>query len=132
VNFGAHGGCKNGDFWGHINVVDHGTGLHFDSTDITGYIIDTSLPNARDICGTGVTNTGETVTFRVRLIDNGEPGTSDEFGIRLSDGYLVSTRLLADGGPGGGNVQLHKPNNSTKGPRPAPTEAEMCGTLTSP
>ena len=21
VNFGAHGGCKHGAFWGHVNVV---------------------------------------------------------------------------------------------------------------
>src|SRR2546422_11330601 len=24
ANFGAHGGCKNGQFWGHVNYVDHG------------------------------------------------------------------------------------------------------------
>ena len=23
ANFGAHGGCKNGDWWGHVNYVDH-------------------------------------------------------------------------------------------------------------
>src|SRR6266568_3107382 len=23
VNFGAHGGCENGAFWGHVNVLDH-------------------------------------------------------------------------------------------------------------
>src|SRR4051812_42279718 len=23
ANFGAHGGCKNGEFWGHVNYIDH-------------------------------------------------------------------------------------------------------------
>jgi len=128
-NFGAHGGCKqNGPdapFWGHVNYVDHngdnGTvPFHVDSTRITGYLCDPAFPNARDICGVARTNAnGDPVFFRVRMIDNGE-GTNaickDEFGIRLSTGYLVSTRPLANGGSGGGNVQLHKDNPSTVGP----------------
>ena len=24
ANFGAHGGCKDGAFWGHVNFIDHG------------------------------------------------------------------------------------------------------------
>src|SRR6266851_4348656 len=45
ANFGAHGGCKNGAFWGHVNYVDHGgfngaTPYHVDSTEITGYLMD--------------------------------------------------------------------------------------------
>lgn len=133
ANFGAHGGCKNGHFWGHVNYVDHGPGMHVDSIEITGYLIDPAIPNARDICGIARVEQGvETVSFRVRLVDNGEPGTSDEFGIRLSNGYHVSTRLLGGGGPGGGNVQIHDPNPSTVGPTPAPAEWEMCGTLTPP
>src|SRR5213593_4491160 len=114
ANFGAHGGCKkngpNAPFWGHVNYVDHGgfTGYvpyHVDSTEITGYLIDPAFPNARDICGWARTNAGETVRFRVRMEDNGEPGINDRFGIRLSNGYLVTARKLANGGPGGGNIQ---------------------------
>jgi hypothetical protein len=128
-NFGAHGGCKNGAFWGHVNYLDHSTAppYHVDSTQITGYLIDPAFPNARDICGIARTNRGESVRFRVRLEDNGEPGRDDRFGIRLENGYLVTTRLLE-----GGNVQLHQPNPSTTGPIPAPLEWEMCGTLTPP
>jgi hypothetical protein len=66
------------------------------------------------------------------LEDNGEPGRNDRFGIRLSNGYLVTPRLLNGGGPGGGNVQLHGPNPSTTGPVPAPSEAAMCGGLATP
>src|SRR5438094_5842562 len=67
ANFGAHGGCKNGDWWGHVNYVDHDavpyTGskspYHVDSTEITGYLMDGSFPNSRDICGVARTNAGE-------------------------------------------------------------------------
>ena len=131
VNFGAHGGCKNGDFWGHVNVVDHSFNPpgHFKSTRITGYLFDPAFPNARDICGEGVINNTEPVRFRVRMEDNGEPGRFDRFGVRLSNGYWLSTRELGPSGEagGGGNIQLHKPNPSTTGPVPAPTEVQMCG-----
>jgi hypothetical protein len=139
VNFGSHGGCKNGAFWGHVNVLDHSTNPpgHLKSTRITGYLMDPAFPNARDICGEGeVTVNGERfmATFRVRMEDNGEPGGSDRFGVRLSNGYWLSTRELGPPGPtgGGGNIQLHKPNPSTTGPSPAPTEIEMCGELSPP
>ena len=137
TNFGAHGGCKNGAFWGHVNVVDHSYNppAHLKSTRITGYLMDPAFPNARDICGEGVVDGGAgsfTTRFRVRLEDNGEPGGLDRFGLRLSNGFHLSTRELGPAGEtgGGGNIQLHKPNPSTTGPSPAPTEAEMCpGTI---
>src|SRR5262245_3774427 len=136
VNFGSHGGCKNGAFWGHVNVLDHSYNppAHLKSTRITGYLMDPAFPNARDICGEGeVSVNGSTFTarFRVRMEDNGEPGGSDRFGLRLSNGYHLSTRELGPPGStgGGGNIQLHKPNPSTTGPTPAPSEFEMCGGL---
>jgi hypothetical protein len=133
ANFGAHGGCKNDGFWGHLNFVDHTTGYHVDSVQITGYLSDGGL--TRDICGLATTNNpadGQPMFFRVRLIDNGEPGTADQFGIRLSNGYTVATRLLNAGMHGGGNVQLHAPNPSTTGPSPAPTELTMCNGVVAP
>jgi hypothetical protein len=137
VNFGSHGGCKHGAFWGHVNVVDHSFNPpgHLKSTRITGYLVDPeNFPNARDICGEGVINNSETVRFRVRMEDNGEPGGLDRFGLRLNNGYHLSTRELGPPGRngGGGNIQLHKPNPSTTGPSPAPTEGEMCGDLPPP
>jgi hypothetical protein len=121
ANFGAHGGCKNGDFWGNVNYVDHATGFHLDSTRITGYLFDPATPLARDICGFArINDQPEEVMFRVRLVDNGEPGKNDTFGIVIDNWnsagerfYKVSSRKLANGGPGGGNVQLHKNNPST-------------------
>src|SRR5262249_45453475 len=123
--------------WGHVNYVDHGgfggtTPYHVDSVQITGYLFDPAFPNARDICGFARTDAGETVRFRVRMEDNGEPGRDDRFGIRLSNGYLVPARSLGADGSGGGNIQLHKPNPSTTGPNPSPSEYEMCGDLTTP
>ena len=58
----------------------------------------------------------------MRATDNGEPGTSDEFVIRLrKSGVTVYTteaddsHQLGGGEGGGGNIQLHKPNPSTTG-----------------
>src|SRR5438093_5246099 len=56
VNFGAHGGCKHGAFWAHVNVLYHTTSPpgHLKSTEITGYLMDPAgPPTARDICGIG-------------------------------------------------------------------------------
>ena len=132
ANFGAHGGCKHGAFWGHVNFLDHGFNPpgHLRSTEITGYLMDPAFPNARDICGFGVvTVNGSSFTarFRVRMEDNGEPGRRDRFGIRIDGGYDLTTRTLV-----GGNIQLHKPNPSTTGPSPAPDEFQMCGGLSTP
>jgi hypothetical protein len=135
ANFGAHGGCKLGGFWGHVNYVDHNTEYHVDSIQITGYLTPFPGSNFRDICGMATTNRAtdpQPVLFRVRLIDNGDPGIADQFGIRLSTGYVVTTRLLNAGMGGGGDVQLHKDNPSTFGSNPPPTEATMCGGLLAP
>ena len=141
-NFGAHGGCKNGEFWGHVNYVDHGTGYHINSTEITGYLWDPAVPNARDICGKARLNDSEhEVYFRVRVVDNGEPGRNDMFGIHIDNRntpgerfYRVSTRSLAAERNGGGNVQLHKSNPSTTaGPGFFDLqEWQMCGDLDTP
>lgn len=130
LTFAAHGGCKHDDFWGHLNILDHDTGYSINSLEILGYF--SSGPNSRDICGTATTNAkeGQPVAFRVRLVDNGEPGVADQFGIWLSTGYHVSPRMLNGGQGGGGNVQLHDPNPSTTGPDPAPLETSVCPPVT--
>ena|SRR5437867_2916153 len=112
-NFGVGGGVKNGAFWGHLNYLDHGSGLHVQATSITGYVFVDD--RTRDICGTYEANNGESGYFRVRVTDNGEPGSDDFFGIKLQSGYLALGDL---GGPdpGGGNIQLHKGNASNTPP----------------
>ncbi len=135
ANFGAHGGCKNGAFEGHVNFVDHAgyletTPYHVSSTEITGYI--NVSENVRDICGIAQTNADEQpVYFRVRMV-HGESGSPDKFGINLSNGYSVPVRILGDGGPGGGFIQLHKSNPSNAWPVPALEEGAMCPNVLAP
>jgi hypothetical protein len=131
ANFGAHGGCKNGAFWGHLNFVDHSTGYHVNSVEVTAYLapFGEAAP-VRDICGVASTNNPddpEYVYFRARLMDNGEPGGLDQFGLKLDTGYLVSTRELGTAKPGAGNVHLHDYNPSTI--LPPVDQAAACGGL---
>ncbi len=142
ANFGVHGGCKNSEFWGHVNYVDHETQYHLRSTRITGYLYDPATPLARDICGWGrINDQPQEVMFRVRVVDNGEPGTKDTFGIVVDNWYSsgerfykVSSRLLGDGDGGGGNVQLHKGNKSNSIDPKYLTlqEWQMCGDMSHP
>jgi hypothetical protein len=126
VNFGIVGGCKHEGFYGHVNVVDHETGRHINGK-VTGYFNPLVGPEPyRDICGTD-TKTG--ARFRVRTLDNGEPGGNDRFGIKTTDGYLVSVTELGPPGEtgGGGNIQLHKGNKSNTGPAVPPNDFIVCG-----
>ena len=141
ANFSADGGCKHDEFWGSVNYVDHENNFHLKSTQITGYLFDPANPNQRDICGKArVNDSASEVMFRIHLEDQGEPGKNDRFGIIIDNWnaptrfYVVSNRKLADGQGGGGNVQLHKGNNSnTASPAMmAMQEWQMCGDLNSP
>jgi len=127
--FGVGGGCKHGSpTWGHLEYHDHGNGLNAHWTSITAYLevetrTDQKQPTGtRRICGTARTNLYGDVDFVVQATDNGEPGTSDQFIIRLKrSGVVVYTtendasHNLGGGEGGGGNIQLHKPNPSTTG-----------------
>ncbi|MGH6994469.1 MAG: post-COAP-1 domain-containing protein [Burkholderiales bacterium] len=137
ANFGVGGGCKHGTpTWGHLEYIDHGTGLNVHWTSITAYLEeDTSTgphdqpTGARLICGTASTNLFGDVDFVVQARDAGEPGVNDWFDIRLRKAgvvvydttaqcephYLGSTAPCAPGAGGGGDIQLHKPNPSTTG-----------------
>jgi hypothetical protein len=134
ANFGADGGCRNGGFWGSLKYVDHSTGYHVNSVQITGYLTPSPGSNVRDVCGIARTSAvnSQPVFFRVRVVDNGEPGVRDQFGIRLSNGYSVTTRLLGRGMSGGGNAQLHSRKPSTSGPNPSPDESVMCNGVSEP
>jgi len=145
--FGVGGGCKHGsgingvDYWGHLEYIDHGTGLNVHATEITAYIFEdtgqdfdpkTGQPvGRRIICGTARTNMFGDAAFAVRAQDNGEPGVNDMFDIKVTspDGatvfydtsseckwhFLGSYAPCTAGTGGGGNIQLHKPNPSTTG-----------------
>jgi len=138
ANFGVGGGCKDGSpTWGHLEYIDHATGLNVHWTSITAYMPEgdgagdtssdpkTGQPTGtRLICGVARTNQYGDVDFMVRAKDNGEPGDTDEFDIRLAqNGHVIYTTENEPGAPnklgggmgGGGNIQLHKPNPSTNG-----------------
>ena len=139
-NFGVGGACKDGGdghgLWGHLEYIDHGSGLNVHWTSITAYIEEDSGTydgrpiGSRFICGTARTNppqpNGDDVDFAVRAKDAGEPGVNDEFDIQLTQGAartLVYTTNLNFAGPahqlndgnggGGGNIQLHKPTTGS-------------------
>lgn len=132
ANGGWHGGVKNHDWWGNGNYRDHGIDLHVNVLTVTGYLrIGTDGTDAkgrktgtRDICGTARTNLYGTVKFRVRMKDLGEPGRTDKFGIALypPGGGVVyfAWGSLGDPTPGGGNLQLHRGNDSNTAPSTAP------------
>src|SRR6266436_7382284 len=132
ANFGVGGGCKHGSpTWGHLEYIDHGTGLNVHWTSITAYLeVDSSSSpkgrptGARRVCGTARTNLFGDVNFVVQARDAGEPGVNDQFDIRLRQPvtnmilydtttqcfphFLGSTAPCAPGDGGGGNIQLHK------------------------
>jgi hypothetical protein len=103
-SFGVSGGIRRGEFWGHVNYIDHGTGMHVRSTAVTGY---TNVGgNTRKIDYTVDIN-GQAGTCSVLATDNGEPGRNDRFDITVSNGYHAAGDL-GGSGSGGGNIQLHK------------------------
>ncbi len=134
ANFGVAGGCKKGSpTFGHLEYIDHGTGLNVHWTSITAYrFVDMGTPNprtgqpigTRQICGTARTNNQAypNVNFVVTAKDAGEPSTNDEFTIRLTapvgegpQTIVYTTESDASHKLGGGNIQLHNPNPSTTG-----------------
>ncbi|MEO5803204.1 MAG: post-COAP-1 domain-containing protein [Verrucomicrobiota bacterium] len=105
-NFGVHGGIQNGRLWGGLNYIDHGTGMHVHSIEITNY----EVIGLRTRRITFAVTINDTVGIAVVTVtDNGEPGTRDLFQIELSTGYSAGGQLGGTIKPGGGgNIQLHK------------------------
>jgi hypothetical protein len=136
ATFAATAGCKNGAFWGGVSFVDLASGTTYASTEISGYAWDPAEPNAREICGLAVNNLGEDVFFRARLVDSGEPGRNDAFGLAIDNRASAGERfyILPAVQLDGGNVKLHKTNrsNSLDPALAAMTETQMCGDLNSP
>jgi hypothetical protein len=104
--FGVSGGIRRDEFWGQLNYIDHGTGMHVKSTAVTAFGPNPAVPDCRTIVY-DVTIDGVAGTATVDAWDRGEPGRNDFFSIRLSNGYSAKGTLGGDA-PGGGNLQLHK------------------------
>src|SRR5437870_1416653 len=123
ANFGVGGGCKNGSpTWGHLEYVDHGSGLapataptpfNVHGTGVTGYFF--MGPTTREISGRARTNdsNNSSVNYCVHVTDNG-PGSTDIFQIQLTG----NSGVIYDSGPHtleGGNIELHKHKPSNTG-----------------
>ena len=98
-NFGVAGGRRKGELWGHLEYIDHGTGMKVKGTGVTAYAA--TGPTSRHIEGNADID-GESGSYMVDVSDNGEPGRNDVFMISLSNGYMAGGTL------DGGNIQLHK------------------------
>ena len=99
VTFGVSGGIKNGQFWGQLSFNDH-DGVRVKGTEVTAYLIVDAV--TRQIEGIAKVNGGDSFTYKVVVVDNGEFARNDSFSLELSNGYSASGTLR------GGNIQLHK------------------------
>jgi hypothetical protein len=129
--FGFVGGLNaKGELFGSANYIDHCTGDHAKGDDVIAYcFIPGDCPSnpdsetCRRIVYTGRFNNVPGYTIVLDVCDNGEPGTSDTFAIKVlirnpldpgpdcdPNGVEVYSAegTLGGGGPGGGNIQLHR------------------------
>jgi hypothetical protein len=104
ATFAVSGGIKDNKFWGNLSYNDHKNNVKVKSTSVTAYIVIDA--NTRQIEGAAKLNDHTAVTYKVIVVDNGEPGRNDSFSIELSNGYhasgILSGRLCS------GNIQIHK------------------------
>lgn len=106
ATFGVSGGIKNDKFWGQLSFDDHSrNGVKVKSTSVTNYIVIDAI--TRQIEGIAKVN-GQLLSYKVIVVDRGEPGRNDSFSLVLSNGYAASGTL------NGGNIQLHKKCDDVK------------------
>lgn len=126
--FGFVGGLNaKGEFFGSANYIDHCTGDHAKGDDVIAYCYippecpaDPAAETCRRIVYTGRFNNVPGYTIVLDVCDNGEPGVNDTFAITVMirtggedcdpEGLVFYTKsgTLGGGGPGGGNIQLHR------------------------
>src|SRR5436190_5121299 len=126
--FGFVGGLNaKAELFGSANYIDHCTGDHAKGDDVVAYCFiqgtcppDPALEPCRRIVYDGRFNNVPGYTIVLDVCDRGEPGTSDTFSIRVlvrtggadcdPSGIEVysASGTLGGGGPGGGNIQLHR------------------------
>jgi hypothetical protein len=114
VTYGGHITASNGDpasFGGNAKAPDKGQEQftdHGPAADMNVHSIDVlAVTCSRDgtsasIFGTATIDGSGSFDYRIDLQDLGEPGTSDTYRLRLSNGYDTGVQVLD-----GGNVQIH-------------------------
>jgi hypothetical protein len=98
------GGNAKGDGpQGQEEYQDHGpaTAMNVHSIEVQAVTCN-AAGTAASIFGTATIDGSGTFNFRIDVVDNGEPGRSDTYRIRLSNGYDSGVKTLS-----GGNIQLH-------------------------
>ncbi|HET7473176.1 MAG TPA: post-COAP-1 domain-containing protein [Candidatus Limnocylindrales bacterium] len=98
------GNAKGSGPSGQENFRVHGptADFHLHSIDVQAVLCSEDGLSA-SIFGTATIDGAGSVDYRIDVTDAGEPGTSDTYEIRLSDGYDSGLQTLA-----GGNVQVHE------------------------
>jgi hypothetical protein len=100
-------GEEDGTATGHFNYLNHMTGLHVngpvDHVEVIAVNTDGS-PKTVQFSGT-CGGKGPACSFSVTVQDNGEPGRTDEFGIRVNgaEPEFRAQRVISRG-----NIQFHK------------------------
>jgi len=105
--FNAQPNKSGGGAKGNFNYVNHVTGLHIDgSVDDIQVIWINPDGSPKTVQFSGTCKGTPVCSFIVTVEDNGEPGTTDEFGITVSGGLteVRSQRVISRG-----NIQFHKP-----------------------
>lgn len=89
---------------GEEEYQDHGPAqpMNVHSIELTATTCSDDLQSAT-IFGTATIDGSGAFVFRIDVFDLGEPGTSDSYGIILSNGYASGQQQLK-----GGNVKIHK------------------------
>ena len=88
---------------GHFNYLNHVTGLHVNGP-VTG--MSKNLDGSITFCGVcGPATKPANCAFTVTVLDNGEPGTNDKFGLVVT-GDLTENRSFRT--ISRGNIQFHK------------------------
>jgi hypothetical protein len=103
ATFGGNAKAKAAGPSGQENYQDHGPAadIHVHSIDVLSILCSEDGTSAT-IFGTATIDGVGPVDYRIDVTDNGEPGSSDTYQIRLSDGYDSGLQTLV-----GGNVQIH-------------------------
>ena len=122
------GGNAKGDGpSGQENFRVHGptADFHLHSIDVQSVVCSEDGTSA-SIFGTATIDGVGSVDYRIDVTDAGEPGTSDTYQIRLSDGYDSGLQTLV-----GGNVQIHEAGDGA-GPGAAAAAAAAAGVTPAP
>ncbi len=99
------GNAKGAGPSGQEEYQDHGpsAAMNLHSIDVQAVVCSEDGLSA-SIFGTATIDGTGSVDYRIDVTDNGEPGSSDTYEIRLSNGYDSGVQTLV-----GGNIQVHKP-----------------------